>query len=262
LRVHGWGSRGYIPAVVNVGAAAEKEVLHGLEILRSLIARLENEELRSTVVHSLLSLALGAGEDHDVGSHSSTELDSQVAETANSHNSNSLLRSHIVLGQDCEDGGSGAEQRRGVCGLVALGDVDNGLGIPHGAVGEGAVVVVGEAIDLALSAVLVAVGAAVVAGAADLVGVSESNSVTDLYVCDSRAGLAHDTNALVAQDDAAGLVELVCSADARVCCLDEDLVVLELTLDVVGDDLALWCSAEDLVRDLVAGRCEDHCCGL
>lgn len=253
---------GDIPAVVNVGATAEKEVLHGLEILRSLVARLENKELGSTVVHSLLSLALRAGEDHDVGSHSSTELDSQVAKTANSHNSNSLLRSHIVFGQDCEHGRSSAEQRRSVGGLVALGDVNDGLGIPHGAVREGAVVVVGEAVDLALAAVLVAIGAAVVARAADLVGVSESDSVTDLYVCDGGAGLAHDTNALVAKDNAAGLVELVCSADARVCCLDKDLVVLELALDVVGDDLALWCSAEDLVRDLLAGRCEDHCCGL
>lgn len=54
------------------------------------------------------------------------------------------------------------------------------------------------------------------------------------------------------QDNSAGLVELIRSTNARVCCLNEDLVVLELTLDGVRDNLSLGGSSEDLVRD--------HCC--
>lgn len=85
--------------------------------------------------------------------------------------------------------------------------------------------------------------------AADLVSVAESDSVAVLDVCDGGTNSLDDTDTLVTQDNAAGHVELISTANTRVCCLDKDLVVLELALDVVGDDLALWGTAEDLERD-------------
>ena len=79
--------------------------------------------------------------------------------------------------------------------------------------------------------------------------ISESNSIANLDVLDTGSNSLDDTNTLVAQNDAAGRVQLVGAADTRVCCLDKDLVVLELALDFGGDDLALWGAAEDLVRN-------------
>lgn len=54
------------------------------------------------------------------------------------------------------------------------------------------------------------------------------------------------------KDNSTGLVELIRSTNTRVCCLNEDLVVLEFTLDGVRDNLSLGGSSEDPVRD--------HCC--
>jgi hypothetical protein len=48
-----------IPAVVNICATAEKQVLDGLEVLRSLVSRLEDNKFRGTVVQGLLPLGLG-----------------------------------------------------------------------------------------------------------------------------------------------------------------------------------------------------------
>jgi hypothetical protein len=70
----GYGTE-YVPAVVNVGAAAQKKVLDGLETIGSLVTRLVNVELGSTVLHSLLSLRLGAGEDNNVVAHGGSQLD-------------------------------------------------------------------------------------------------------------------------------------------------------------------------------------------
>jgi hypothetical protein len=78
--------RGYIPAVVDVGTAAEEKVLDRLETLGSLITRLVNVELGSTVIHGFLSLGLGAGEDDDVVTHGGGQLDSKMAKATNSNN--------------------------------------------------------------------------------------------------------------------------------------------------------------------------------
>lgn len=140
-------------------------------------------------------------------------------------------------------------QRSSVGGIITLRNKTNSLGVPDSAVGERTVVEVRETVDLAVTAVLVTVGAAVVAVAADLVCVAKSDSVASLDVCDGGTNSLDDSDTLVTQNDAAGGVQLVGTTDTRVCGLDKDLVVLELTLDVVRDDLALWGAAEDLVGD-------------
>lgn len=56
----------YVPAVVDICATAEKQVLNGLEVLGSLVSRLEDNKFRGTIVEGFLSLRLGGREDNDV----------------------------------------------------------------------------------------------------------------------------------------------------------------------------------------------------
>lgn len=60
-------------------------MLDRLETLRSLVTGLVNMELGSTVLHSLLALGLGAGEDDNVETHGSSQLDGEMAKTTNSN---------------------------------------------------------------------------------------------------------------------------------------------------------------------------------
>lgn len=61
-------------------------MLDGLETLGSLVAGLVNVELGGAILHGLLALVLGAGEDNDVVAHCSSQLDSKMAKTTDSDN--------------------------------------------------------------------------------------------------------------------------------------------------------------------------------
>ena len=84
-------------------------MLDGLEILGSLVTGLVNVELRSTVLHSLLTLVLGAGEDNYVVAHGSSQLDSEMAQATDSDNAYGLVGLEAVLVKACPDRRSSAE---------------------------------------------------------------------------------------------------------------------------------------------------------
>lgn len=255
--------------MVNVAATAQNKVLDRLETHGGALARSENVILRSTVIHGLLSLILGAGQNDDVASHGGSELDCKMAETTDAHDGDSLVGSDAVLGQDGPDGGSGAYERSGVLRLISVGNGDNGLGVPDGAVAEGTVIGVGKAIELTFSAVLIGIFffffdksvwmmkdelqihkiltcAAVVAVTANLVCVAKTNSCADLGGDDAGANSTDNSNTLVAHNLTALQVVLVSAADTGVSGLDKDFMVLQVAGDGVGHDLALGGATEDV----------------
>lgn len=130
-------------------------MLEGLEVLGSLLAGAPDVVLGGTELHGLLALGLGAGQNNNVVAHRGGELDGDVAETTNAHDTNTFRRAHAVFGEDSPDGGTGAHEGSGVDGAQGFGDGVNAVGVPDGAVAEGAVVEVVEAILLDVTAVLV-----------------------------------------------------------------------------------------------------------
>ena len=84
-------------------------MLDGLETLGSLVAGLVNVELRGTVLHGLLALVLGAGEDNDMVAHGSSQLDGKMAKTTDTNNAYGLMGLETVLAEACPDSRSSAE---------------------------------------------------------------------------------------------------------------------------------------------------------
>lgn len=74
--------------------------------------------------------------------HGGGELDGQVAQAADAHDADAVGGLDLGAGQDGEDGGAGAEEGRGVGGVVAVGDGEDHAGGPDDAGADGAHLVV------------------------------------------------------------------------------------------------------------------------
>jgi hypothetical protein len=92
-----------------------------------------------------------------VSSLGSSELDGKMAQATNAHNTDSILGAETVLGQDCVDSGSRAEERGRISRVVSIRNGCNSLRVPDSTVGERTVVGIRETINLTLTAVLVEV---------------------------------------------------------------------------------------------------------
>lgn len=68
--------------------------------------------------------------------HGGGELDGQVAQAADAHDADAVGGLYVGPGQDGEDGGAGAEEGRGVGGVVAVGDGEDHVGGPDDAGGD------------------------------------------------------------------------------------------------------------------------------
>lgn len=108
-----------------------------LEVHRGLLAGAEYVELGSTIPHSLLALGLRAGEDNDVTTYLTGKFDSQVAETTNTHNGDTIGRANTIFGQDSPDSSTSTHERGSISRGKLIGDRVDTSGIPNRTVAEG-----------------------------------------------------------------------------------------------------------------------------
>lgn len=90
---------------------------------------------------------------------------------------------------------------------------------------------------------------AVVTGSADAVGVSESNTVSNLHGGNTGAKRLDDSNTLVTEHLVGLEVVLICAAKTRVGGLNEDLIVSKGGRSLVSDNAALGRATEHVVRN-------------
>ena len=231
-------------------------MLQRLEVLH-LLSGGEDMVFRRSELHGLFALPLGAGENNDLTAHGSCQLNGQVAQTTDAHDTDPVCGPEPVFGQTSPDCGTGAHQGRRVGGVIAVRDLEDVAGIPDDAVAEGTEVVVVESVFLLVGAVLIPAcwyisyghgrenipaehtADAVIANPTDFMCVSESNTVTDLDVCHSIANLSNNPDALVAKNLARMQVVLVCAAETGMCRFDVDVRRAKGTGRLIRDDLAL-----------------------
>lgn len=80
-------------------------------------------------------------------------------------------------------------------------------------------------------------------------GVPKADTRTNLDVGDVTANLSHDTDTLVSESLAGMQVVFVCAAEAGVCGLNVDLIVLKGAGSLVCNDLSLLRPAENFKCD-------------
>lgn len=141
--------------VIDLGTSAEEKMVDWLNLSFKLLSLAEDVELLSTEVESFLTLRFVAGEDDNVAAHGSGHLDSNVAQTADAHDGNSISRLDSILVQDSPNSSTSAHQWSGICGVDSLRDLEDAAGINNGSVGEAAGVEIGVAICNSVGAVLV-----------------------------------------------------------------------------------------------------------
>ena len=147
-------ARRVLRRIVDIGAATEQEVVDRLEVSQ-LLSSLENMILGGTEAEGLLTLGLGTGEDNHMASHGSCQLDSQMAETTDTHDTHAVSRADTIFRQDSPHGSTGTHQRRSIGGVISIGDRDNATGIPDDTLAERSQVVIVATIFFLVLAVLV-----------------------------------------------------------------------------------------------------------
>lgn len=121
--------------IVDVGATTEQEMVDRLEVSQ-LLASLENMVLGGAEAESLLSLGLRARKDNHMASHGSCQLDRQVAETTDAHDTHAISRTNTVFRQDGPHGSTSTHQRRSIGRVISIGDGDHAAGIPDDTLAE------------------------------------------------------------------------------------------------------------------------------
>lgn len=129
-------------------------MLQGLEILHVLPSG-EDVVFRGSELHGLFALPLGAGQHNDVAAHSSCQLNGQVAQTADAHDTDTVRGPDAVLGQTGPDGSTGAHQGRRVGRVIAVWDLEDVAGVPDDTAAEGADVVVVSSVFFFVDTVLI-----------------------------------------------------------------------------------------------------------
>jgi hypothetical protein len=96
---------GEVEVPVGLSRGGDKEAVDGLDVLELLDA-LGGVELGGSKSLGLVLLGVGAGEDNNIAAHLGGELDSQVTETTNTDDTDTLGRLGVVHVQSIEDGGT------------------------------------------------------------------------------------------------------------------------------------------------------------
>jgi hypothetical protein len=126
-----------------------------LDSIDRLFTGSEDMELGCTVVHSFLPLGFGARENNNVTSHGNSQLNGQMSEAADTHDSNSVACGDSISAQDRPDSSSGTHEGSRMGGIVALWNGIDTLLIPNGARAESSVVKIVETVLLLIPTVLV-----------------------------------------------------------------------------------------------------------
>jgi hypothetical protein len=111
--------------------------------------------LRGTVFHSLYSLGLRARENNNLAAKSDSKLNSNMTESTNTHNRNTVGGANTELSQDSPDSGTSTHERSSMCRVITLGDRVDTVHIPDCTVAEGTIIEVVEAILFLVAAELV-----------------------------------------------------------------------------------------------------------
>lgn len=203
---------------------------------RGVVAR--REVAVGSEAEAVLLLGERLREHGDLGAHGVRDLHGHVAEAAHADDGDLRAGARVPVAERRVGGDAGAEQRRDLLDVEGLGDAehevlvdDDGLGVA--ALRDGAVGRVGAAVglDVALQAVLLLTGRALLALLAGVDHAADADEVADLVLGDLGADLGDAADDLVADDlrvgDGAPLAADgvdVGVADARVGDVDGDVL--------------------------------------
>jgi hypothetical protein len=123
--------------------------------ISQLLASLENVVLGGTEAESLLALSLRAGEDNDMASHGRCQLDGQMAETTDTHDTHTVGGADTIFGQNGPDSSTSAHQRCSISRVISIGDRNNAAGIPDDTLAERSEVMIVATIFFLVLTVLV-----------------------------------------------------------------------------------------------------------
>lgn len=153
--IHIRGRMSFLRRIINAGTSTQQEMLQRLAILRRLLSRAENMEFRRPKVHSLLTLGLRTGQDDDMAPHCCGQFYGNMAQSANTHDSHSVSGLDAIFSQDSPDCGTSTHKRCGVDRVISLGNGEDAVDVPDGAVAESTVVEIVETVLFLVAAVLV-----------------------------------------------------------------------------------------------------------
>ena len=142
-----------------------------------LLLSLRSDELRSTKIHSLLTLIFRRREDNHTASHLSSELNGQVSKSTNTENTNSGGLVGAEGGESGVDGGTTAHEWGGEVAWDRGWDLVEETSVPDGVGGKGSLVEIVGSVEGAVGAEGLAAGQALLAVHAGVVLVSPADRV-------------------------------------------------------------------------------------
>ena len=120
-----------------------------------LLSSTEDVVLGGAEAESLFTLSLRAGEDDDVAAHGRGELDGQVTQTSDTHNTDTIGRANTIFRQNSPDSGTSTHQRCSIRRVVSIRNGNDTASIPDNTMSKGTEVVVVGTILLLVLTVLV-----------------------------------------------------------------------------------------------------------
>lgn len=225
------GHDGEVELPGDLSGGGDEQTVDGLDVLELLDA-LGGVELAGTESQGLLLLGVGTGEDNNVATHLGGEVDSQVAETTNTDNTDAVGRLSVVHVEGVEDGSTTALERgSGLIGKAVGGLEEEGLA-PDTVGSERTLIGIGVTVHLPLGAVSLSTLLALLAVRARVVLVTPANAVALLQESAGRAGLLDNTDTLVAESHVSLAVVHVSTAETGGSDSDVDLVAAKGRLGV------------------------------
>lgn len=232
------GEDGHDELPVGLGRGGDEEGVDGTLGLE-LLDVLHGDELGGAEAHSLILLAVGAGEDDNAAAHLGGVLDGEVTEAADTHDTDGVSGEDVVHVEGVKNGSTTAHEGSGNLVGHVIGDLEEERLAPDSALSHAALVEVGETVHDTLGAEGLDATEALLAAAAGVVLVAPANAVTLLEDLAGRAELLHNADTLVAETHVGVVVVEVSAAETGGGDLEEDLVALEGGLLGGGlDDLA------------------------
>lgn len=196
------------------------------------------DELMGTQAHGLFLLRVAAGDNNNTRADLVGELDSNVAQTTNTHDADRLGGSGVVLHQGGPHGSAGAHEWGGLGVGHAIRDLEEVRFTPDGVRGQRALVEVVVSVHDPLVAVLLHPGQTLLTVLARVVLVSPTDAVALLQSLAIGSELLDDSDTLVAEHHVDGLVVKVSSAETGSGHLQEDIIAGELV--GLGGRALLW----------------------
>lgn len=238
-----WSQDWDVEAPVWGEGGADQEVVDWLAV--ELLDALGDDELGGTELHGLLAFALRRGENDNGATHLGGELDGQVAESTNTHDTDSVVWAGAEGGEGGVDGGSTAHQWGGEVAWDGVWDLEEELGVPDGVGTERSLVEVVGAEEVALFAKGLATSQTLVAVHAGVVLVAPANVVALGENSNSLTELLNNTGTLMTKT-LVGLAEmLISTANTRVSDANQNLLWANFTGSSRLHDLTRLGALED-----------------